>query len=259
MEFDQVVRYEFGDDIRDIDWNVTARLGEPYRKKFVEEREVTVLVVFEDTPSLRFGSGARSKREVLLELAGMVMLLSAINRDRVGLVHAAPDGCLVRQPVRGRGRIMHAAATLLAQPPAPFSGAGRAAAAIPWRFLARAAPKHSVLLWLGDFPPRAAPEGWSILQRRYQTMAFRVDDPWERELPEAELFAAYDPAAGRLVTLEGSGAERAAQAEWRAERDAAWAQLFPDPLSRLAMTSEQNGLEELIRFFRARMNRGRSG
>src|SRR5476649_2485315 len=113
MEFDQVVRYEFGDDIRDIDWNVTARLGEPYRKKFVEEREVTLLVVFEDSPTLRFGSGRESKREALLELAGLVMLLSAVNRDRVGFVHASPGRCLVRQPVRGRGQIMHAVATLL--------------------------------------------------------------------------------------------------------------------------------------------------
>ena len=62
MEFDQVVKYEFGDDVRDIDWNVTARLGEPFRKKFVEEREVTLLLVFEDSPSLLFGSGAQSKR-----------------------------------------------------------------------------------------------------------------------------------------------------------------------------------------------------
>ena len=72
MEFDQVVRYEFGDDVRDIDWNVTARLGEPYRKKFVEEREVTLMIVFEDTPTLQFGSGNESKREALLELAGLV-------------------------------------------------------------------------------------------------------------------------------------------------------------------------------------------
>ena len=93
MEFDQVVKYNFGDDIRDIDWNVTARLGEPYRKKFVEEREVTLLVVFEDTPSLQFGSGAQSKREALLEIAGLVMLLGAVNRDRVGFVHlVAPVG-----------------------------------------------------------------------------------------------------------------------------------------------------------------------
>src|ERR1044071_8480283 len=92
MEFDQVVKYEFGDDVRDIDWNVTARLGEPYRKKFIEEREVTVLLVFEDTPSLQFGSGNPPRREALLELAGLLLLLASINRDRIGLAHLRPDG-----------------------------------------------------------------------------------------------------------------------------------------------------------------------
>jgi hypothetical protein len=258
MEFDQVVKYEFGDDVRDIDWNVTARLGEPYRKKFVEEREVTLLLVFEDSPSLHFGSDARSKREALLELAGLVMLLGAVNRDRVGFVHAAPGGNLFREPVRGRGQIMHSAATLLARPaPAPTEGH----AEIPWRFLARAAPKHSVLIWLGDFPPteRSArgvqPEGWAVLQRRYQTMGFRVDDPWERELPRGESFAVYDPTAGRLVTLEGNAAERAAHAAWRQQREAAWHALFPDPLSRLVVGTNQNCLDALVRFFRARMAR----
>ena len=261
MEFDQVVKYSFGDDVRDIDWNVTARLGEPYRKKFVEEREVTLLVVFEDSPSLRFGSGAQSKREALLELAGFVMLLGAVNRDRVGFVHAAPGGNLFREPVRGRGQIMHAAATLLARPaPGPTEGAVE----IPWRFLARAAPKHSVLIWLGDFPPiaRAArtgaqPEGWTVLQRRYQTMGFRVDDPWERALPAGETFAAYDSTAGRLVTLEGSAAERAAHARWQLERETAWQALFPDPLSRLVVATNENRLEALVRFFHARMKTGR--
>jgi len=257
MEFDQVVKYEFGDDVRDIDWNVTARLGEPYRKKFVEEREVTLLLVFEDSASLHFGSGAQSKREALLELAGLVMLLGAVNRDRVGFVHAAPGGNLFREPVRGRGQIMHAAATLLGRP-APSATAGRPA--IPWRFLARAAPKHSVLIWLGDFPPMqrsgrggAQPEGWPVLQRRYQTMGFRVDDPWEHALPSSETFAAYDPTAGRLVTLEGSAAERAAHAEWQQARETAWHALFPDPLSKLVVSTDENRLEALVRFFHARM------
>jgi uncharacterized protein (DUF58 family) len=250
MEFDQVVKYEFGDDVRDIDWNVTARLGEAYRKKFVEEREVTLLLVFEDSPSLHFGSGAQSKREALLELAGLVMLLGAVNRDRVGFVHAAPGGAFVREPVRGRGQIMHAAATLLSRPaPAPTDGAPE----IPWRFLARAAPKHSVFLWLGDFSPRPEPEGWAVLRRRYQTMGFRVDDPWDRALPEGETFAAYDPAAGRLVTLEGGAAERAAHATWRRDREDRWAALFPDALSRLVVTTEESRLDALIRFFHARM------
>ena len=92
MEFDQVVKYEYGDDVRDIDWNVTARLGEPYRKKFVEEREVTLVLLFEDTPSLQFGSGERSKREALLELSSLLMLLSAVNGDRVSLLYASPTG-----------------------------------------------------------------------------------------------------------------------------------------------------------------------
>jgi uncharacterized protein (DUF58 family) len=253
MEFDQVVRYEFGDDVRDIDWNVTARLGEAYRKKFVEEREVTLLLVFEDSPSLHFGSGAQSKREALLELAGLVMLLGAVNRDRVGFVHAGPGGNLIREPVRGRGAILQAAATLLGRP-APEPTAGMPS--IPWRFLARAAPKHSVLLWLSDFPPRSEPEGWAVLQRRYQTMGFRVDDPWERALPAQEAFAAYDPTSGRLVTLEGSAAERAAHAEWCEERDATWRRLFPAPLSRLVVGTDENRLDALVRFFHARMRAG---
>jgi uncharacterized protein (DUF58 family) len=251
MEFDQVVRYEFGDDVRDIDWNVTARLGEPYRKKFVEEREVTVLLVFEDTPSLRFGSGARTKRDALLELAGLVMLLGAVNRDRVGFVHAGSGEPLIQPPVRGRGAIMHAAATLLSQPAPGFTSS---AGAVPWRFLARAAPKHSVLIWLSDFAPAPAPEGWSVVRRRYQTMGFRVDDPWEQELPAGGLISTFDPAAGQLVTLEGSAAERAAQAAWRQEREDRWTEMFPQPLSRLVLSNDGDALDTLVRFFKARQH-----
>jgi hypothetical protein len=253
MEFDQVVRYEFGDDVRDIDWNVTARLGEPYRKKFEEEREVTLLLVLEDSPTLNFGSGSVSKREALLELAGLVMLLGAVNGDRVGYVHALPDGPVFREPVRGRGAILHAAATLMGHSaPEPDS----AAPMIPWRFIARAAPKHSVLLWLGDFPPRPEPDGWTLIRRRYQTMGFRVDDPWERSLPSEGRIAAYDPFAGRLVTLEGNSADRAAHEEWRREREDAWTTLFPDPLSRLVVATENDQFDALVRFFHARMRAG---
>jgi len=272
MEFDQVVKYEFGDDVRDIDWNVTARLGEPYRKKFVEEREVTLLLVFEDSPSLQFGSYTQSKREALLELAGLVMLLGAVNRDRVGYVYAAPDGYHVKESVRGRGQILHAASTLLGTPPPALqetgeripetgkkepadqlSGITYPKSEIPWQLLARAAPKHSILIWLSDFPPREAPEGWGVLQRRYQTMGFRVDDPWERVLPTGDTLIAYDPLARRLVTLDGTAAQRAGHAEWVKRREDAFRDLFPDSLSRLIVSTREPRLEALVRFFHARM------
>ena len=258
MEFDQVVRYEFGDDVRDIDWNVTARLGEPYRKKFVEEREVTVMIVLEDTPSLQFGSGAQSKREALLELAGLVMLLGAVNRDRVGFLHVTPDGYTLREPVRGRGPILHAAASLLGAP-APELTTPHAqqltAGSIPWRLLSRAAPKHSILIWLGDFAPRSEPDGWAVMRRRYQPMGFRVDDAWDRELPDGDAFAAFDPVSGHLVTLENTSAQRAAHAQWRGQRDEAWRSLFPDTLTRLVVDTREDRLDALVRFFHARQSR----
>lgn len=270
MEFDQVVRYEFGDDVRDIDWNVTARLGEPYRKKFVEEREVTVLVVLEDTPSLGFGSGETSKREALLELAGFLMLLGAVNRDRVGTLHLRPDGHTLQPPVRGRGAIHHAAARLFGQA-APGFGAGEAGARREQKGGAKRVegpeagrfpvlppallPRHSVVVWLGDFAPRPVPEAWAYLQRRYQTMGFRVDDPWERELPEGGAGVVYDPVEGRLLTLGSGREERAAHARWRERREAGFRELFPDPFARLVVGTEENRLEGLVRFFRRRMAR----
>jgi hypothetical protein len=272
MEFDQVVKYTYGDDIRDIDWNVTARLGEPYRKKFIEEREVSLLLLFEDSVSLQFGSGAQSKREALLELAGLVMMLGAVNRDRVGFLHASPAGYTLKEPVRGRGQILHAAAQLLGQPapelsalstqPSAVSGTQPSALSpqptfVPWRLLAKAAPRHSILIWLGDFPPRVEPEGWTVLSRRYQTMGFRVDDPWDRELPADRILTTYDPVSGRLVNLNGtSSAQRAAHAEWAARRESAFRALFPDPLSRLTVGTDQERLEALVRFFHARMFAG---
>lgn len=260
MEFDQVVKYTYGDDIRDIDWNVTARLGEPYRKKFIEEREVTVLLVFEDSPSLQFGSGALSKREALLELAGLVMLLGAVNRDRVGFLHASPEGYTLKEPVRGRGQILHLAAQLLGKTAPALDAApdaDPAASCVPWRMLAHAAPRHSILIWLGDFAPRPEPEGWSVLSRRYQAMGFRVDDPWDRELPHERLFTVYDPVSGRLVNLDGtSAAQRAAHAAWTATRDNAFRALLPNPLSRLVIGTDEDRLKALVRFFHARMAAG---
>jgi hypothetical protein len=88
-------------------------------------------------------------------------------------------------------------------------------------------------------------------------MGFRVDDPWERELPTGRLLTTYDPVAGRLVNLNpASAAQRAAHAEWVQQRDAAFRALFPDPLSRLTVRTDEERLEALVRFFHRRMAAG---
>jgi uncharacterized protein (DUF58 family) len=252
MEFDQVVRYEFGDDIRDIDWNVTAKLGEPYRKKFVEERELTLILVFEDSLSLQFGSGRRTKRAALLEIAGLLMLLAAHNRDQVGIIHAQPGSYKLFHPVRGHRKIMQTAAEFLARP-APSMDDDRAVAP-PWKFVSHAAPPHSVLVWLGDFPPQANPAGWAVTRQRYQPVGFRIDDPWERALPAAGPLTAYDPASQQVVLLDPqSRAHREGHATWREARDASFRRLFPSPLSRLAVMPDEPSLDALARFFHAHM------
>ncbi|MBC8012135.1 MAG: DUF58 domain-containing protein, partial [Burkholderiales bacterium] len=216
MEFDQVVRYAYGDDVRDIDWNVTARLGEPYRKKFVEEREVTVLLVVEDTPSLQFGSGDITKRDALLELAGFLLLLASVNRDRVGLAHLRPDGPVLTPPVHGRGPIHHLAARLFAAEPPPLAApqfSGLKSPPFSLSALTALVPRHTIVVWLSDHPARPVPEGWAALTRRCTVLGLRIDDPWDRAFPEnAAGLTAYDPLSGQLVPLAAGQAERRAHA-----------------------------------------------
>jgi uncharacterized protein (DUF58 family) len=254
MEFDQVVKYAYGDDVRDIDWNVTARLGEPYRKKFVEEREVTVLIVFDDTPSLQFGSGAVTRREALLELAGLLLLLGSVNRDRVGLAHLRPGFApALFPPVHGRGPIHHLAARLFAAEPPALSTPSASSSGLNLSALTALTPRHSIVVWLSDHPARPLPEGWAALSRRFTLLGLRVDDPWDRDYPEdAGEIAAFDPLSGRLVTLGRGHAERRAHARWREQRDASFAAHFPDPFSRHVVGTDENRLDSLVRFFRRR-------
>jgi uncharacterized protein (DUF58 family) len=255
MEFDQVVKYEWGDDPRDIDWNVTARLGEPYRKRFIEERDLSVIFVFEDSPALQFGSEGRTRRETLLEAATLLMLISSINKDRVGLLYASPGKSWFQRALPGRRDTMRLASLLLAQELPALDGP--AGCSVEWRMLRKIASRGSVLVWLGPFVPAAMPGTWSELQRRYQTVGVRADDPWDLELPENKQFAAYDPLAGRLTTIDTSApADRAAHRRWRGEREAHLARLFPRLDDRLKIRNSDDPLQALVGYFHRHRHSG---
>jgi Protein of unknown function DUF58 len=256
MEFDQVVPYEFGDDVRDIDWNVTAKLGQPYRKKYVEEREMNLVVLFEDTSDLDFGSGSKTKRQALLEMACIFMLLGAANRDRVWLAHASSQGVHFSKEVRGRGKVIQMAHELLQRPSAGvLSDTG---SKIDWRYFSSVIPRHSVVVWLGNFMPTMAPSHWGYLNQRLEWIGCRVDDLWDRELPTINGLPVYDPNSEELVLIDGnSRSQREAHAEWVKSREDYFVSLFPKNRSRLTFSNQEEPLDAVIRLMRRRME-GRS-
>jgi len=248
MEFDQVVKYQWGDDLRDIDWNVTARLGEPFRKKFIEERELSIIVVFEDSPALQFGSGERSRRQTLLEVAALLMLLASINRDRIGLFYCSPEQVWSQRPVAGRKGIVRASTRLMHQAPPALDL--DPACLVPWRSIRRAAAKGSVVVWFGPFADTDAPEGWRVLQQRCQTVGVRADDPWDAGLPQGLQISAYDPMSGRLLNLDtASRADQRGHAHWRQWREATFTRLFPRSGDRLIVRNDEDPLQALVGFF----------
>ncbi len=252
MEFDQVVPYEFGDDVRDIDWNVTAKLGQPYRKKYVEEREMNLVVLFEDTSDLDFGSGSKTKRQALLEMACIFMLLGAANRDRVWLAHASAGGVHFSKEVRGRGKVIQMAHELLQRPAAGIlSDRG---SKIDWRYFSSVIPRHSVVVWLGNFIPAEAPSHWNYLNQRLEWIGCRVDDLWDRELPTMNGLPVYDPNSEELVIIDGnSRSQREAHAQWVRDREDYFQKLFPKNRSRLTFLNQEEPLEAVIRLMRRRM------
>ncbi len=248
VEFEQVVKHEWGDDLRDIDWNVTARLGEPYRKQFTEDRDLTVLLVFEDTPELQFGSAGRTRREVLRETAVLLLLGALRRRDRAGLLYASPEGLWLRRPSAHRETVRHTAKLLLDQPPPALDGGARAEE--PWRLALRAAPPHSVLVWLGAFAPGPEPEDWPALSRRYQVVGCRADDPWDEGLPATGPLAVFDPVTGAALEFDPrAAANRRAHAAWACRRDDGWAALLPDERTRLTVRTDAPVLDRLLDFF----------
>ena len=227
---------------------MTARLGEPYRKRFVEERDLSVMLVFEDSPALQFGSQGRTRRETLLQLAALLMLIGTANKDRVSVLYVSPTEQWFERTPPGRRDIVRVVSRLLSQPAPPLDGAP--GCAVPWDFIRNGAVRHSVLPWLGPFLAAALPSGWRDLQQRYQLVGVRADDAWDDALPADARFAAYDPLSGRVTTIDSTSvAERAAHRRWRGEREEHFTHLFPRLSDRMKVGNEEDPLNALVAYF----------
>jgi uncharacterized protein (DUF58 family) len=261
MDFDRVRNYVPGDDVRTIDWNVTARTGEPHVKLFTEERELTILLLIDVSASSDFGSVADSKRELAAEAAGVLAASAIRNRDKVGLILFSDEVELYIPPGKGRMHIMRLIReTLFFQ---PKRGGTDIAQALD--FANQVVHRKSVIFLVSDFCLGAPFEErlnhlrgkLQITNRRHDVIAVAVSDPREQSLPDVGRIRIEDAESGEVVELDtGSAKVREAFAQQsRRRRELTAARIRSLGVDMLEFINGENWLPTLMGFFQNRRQR----
>lgn len=254
MEFAEVREYQPGDEVRSIDWNVTARMRHPYVKRYVEERELTVVLAVDLSGSERFGTAARFKSELASELTAVLAMSAVRNNDRVGAVLFTDTVEHVVPPGKGRRHVLRLVRDVLVYEP---TGTGTNIPAAT-DYLLRMLRHHSVVFLISDFVGGDIEQAVKLLAQRHDVVAVRVEDPRELSLPDLGLARFTDPETGETVDVDTSDRtvrarfEEAVTAE-RAERQHLFRRLGIDEV---AVRTDTGYIEPLRRFFRLREERG---
>ena len=253
IEFSQVREYMPGDDIRTIDWNVTARTGLPHVKEFIEERDLTVLIAVDVSGSMGFGSVDWRKCDIAAELAAVFAFSAVENSDRVGVMLFSDSVRAFLPPRRGR---THAKVIVRAAVDAALQGPrGNADLEHAVRYLERVTVKRSVVLVLSDFLDLAFERPLNRLNRRHDVIAIPIFDPREERFPGGALARLVDAESGRerLVDLGHADVHRrAAQRREHLER-----RFRSAAIDHLAVSTAVPYDRDLLRFFRDRAGRVR--
>lgn len=213
LEFAEVREYVPGDDVRTIDWNVTARAGRPFVKRYEEERELTVIVALDCSASLAFGSRGRTKRETAAEAGALLALAASRSRDRVGLLLFTDRIELYVPPSKVRARALRVVRELVAfEPEGRDTDVGQALS-----FLARVLRRRAVIFLLSDWIAPPFDRELAFLGGRHELTVIEVRDPLEADWPATGLLTAQDLETGRERVLSvGSAAARSAYRAVRA-------------------------------------------
>jgi len=253
MEFAEVREYEPGDDVRTIDWNVSARMGHPYVKKFTEERELTVFLAVDASASERFGTAASRKLELAAEVSALLAFSAIRNNDRVGLLLFTDQVETFVPPRKGREHGLRVLRELLA-----YDAAGRGTdIAGALEVLQRVVTKRSVVFLVSDFQDEGYERILRVVSRKHDVVAVSVSDPREEALPKVGLIAVQDPETGeRSVIDSGSAAvRRRYAAAAAAERQRTRETMRRIGLDFLELTTGEPYDQRLVRFFRERARR----
>jgi uncharacterized protein (DUF58 family) len=257
IEFAEVRQYQPGDDVRSIDWNVTARLGEPYLKRYIEERELTVMLVVDLSGSQRWGSRGRFKSEVVVEVAATLAMSAIRNNDRVGLLLVTSEVEWFVPPRKGRRHVLRLVRDLLAFEPV-HRGTDLA---VGLDYAVRLAPSRSIVFVFSDF---RLGNGWeefsstlTAATARHDVVAVHLSDPLDSALPSVGLLSVRDPETGRrthLDTSSSAGREAFARAA-AADSDRARHLFRRRRVDEIKLRTDVPFNRELLSFFQRRERR----
>jgi len=257
IEFDEVREYEPGDDVRSIDWNVTARMGHPFVKRYAEERELTILFAVDISGSQSFGSGNRSKAELAAEVSCLLALSALRNQDKVGLVLFSDRIVKFLPPRKGRTAVMRLVREVLAAEETRH--ATDIAGAL--RFVCNVQKRRAVVFLVSDFLDEGYERDLRLAARRHDLIACRLSDPREHTLAAAGVVECQDPETGEIYLLDTSSSRvrrlfdsRAAETE-----QAFVASSRRMAIDHLDLSTDRPCADDVRRLFRIRQMRARRG
>jgi len=250
MEFDEVREYQPGDEVRDIDWNVTARYGRPFIKKVVEEREQTVMLLVDASGSSRFGSRDRFKSELAAELCAVLAFSAIRNKDKVGLIIFTDRIEKFVPPAKGSRHVLRVIREVLYFQP---EGAGTDIS-LALDYLNRVTRRRSIAFLVSDFEADGYEKALTIANKRHDMIAVMVKDPRERDLPPVGLINLRDAETGEdcLVDTSDTNLRRQFREEEERKEEATVKLLRGGGIDLMRVSTDQPYVPELMRFFKRR-------
>ncbi len=253
MEFDEVREYMPGDEIRTIDWNVTARTGTPFVKRFVEERELTVMFVVDLSASGEFGSVSKLKNEVAAEFCSLLAFSAVKNNDKVGLIVFTDQIEMYIPPKKGTQHVLRVIRELLNFKPRQASTDIEGAL----DFLGKVTKKRSVVFLVSDFQAEGFEKPMRVIGKRHDLVAVTVVDPREVSLPNVGLVELEDAETGEIVLIDtGSAGIRKKYERLGREQSDHFRDLFSSMgVDQIEVMTDRDYVPNLVRFFRMRERR----
>lgn len=255
IEFEEVREYQANDDIRNIDWNVTARMGRPFVKRFIEERELTVILMVDVSASLFFGTKQRLKTELIAEFCATLAFSALTNNDRVGLLMFSDKVQRFISPKRGRKHALRMISEILG---AESRGKGTDYPAA-FNYMQNAFKGRKVVFFISDFNDHPDVRDLRVLSLANDLIAVQVLDPADLELPNLGLLNVRDPETGEQLLIDsGSRSFRRRYSEEQKRSQAELKSLFGScKVDNITLRTDEPYVEPLVSFFRERELRGR--